>query len=193
LARKGIDFTDMIFLPVANNWIRPQYDMVVVDEAQDMNTCQLAIAQGLARNRVVVVGDDRQAIYGFRGADSGSLDRLKDELKATELGLTTTYRCGRGIVALAQTWCQITRLTPAIRPAQWWDFRRLSSLRGRIDDLFERNSRGECVVFSSVHKAKGREWEEVFVLADTLRSGGEEDNIAYVAYTRAKSRLTLVD
>jgi hypothetical protein len=69
----------------------------------------------------------------------------------------------------------------------------VGELRGRIDDLFERNSRGECVVFSSVHKAKGREWEEVFVLADTLRSGGEEDNIAYVAYTRAKSRLTLVD
>lgn len=46
----------------------------------------------------MVVGDDRQAIYGFRGADAGSIDRLKSELKAQELGLTTTYRCGKTIV-----------------------------------------------------------------------------------------------
>jgi DNA helicase-2/ATP-dependent DNA helicase PcrA len=67
-----------------------------------MNATQILIAQGCASGRVVVVGDDRQAIYGFRGADSGSLDRLKVELQATELGLTTTYRCGRLIVAEAQ-------------------------------------------------------------------------------------------
>jgi superfamily I DNA/RNA helicase len=68
-----------------------------------MNQAQLEIAQGvLVRGgRIAVVGDDRQAIYGFRGADSNSLDRLKQELRATELGLTTTYRCGRRIVAEA--------------------------------------------------------------------------------------------
>jgi superfamily I DNA/RNA helicase len=48
-----------------------------------------------------MVGDNRQAIYGFRGADSGSLDRLKKELNAHELGLTTTYRCPKKVVALA--------------------------------------------------------------------------------------------
>jgi superfamily I DNA/RNA helicase len=52
---------------------------------------------------VCVVGDDRQAIYGFRGADSQSLARLKKDLKARELKLTTTYRCGKSIVTLAQT------------------------------------------------------------------------------------------
>lgn len=97
----GIDYTDMLFLPVRNRWLRPRYDLVVVDECQDMNATQLLIAQGLAKGRVVVVGDDRQAIYGFRGADSDSLDRLKGELKATELGLTSTYRCGKVIVSVA--------------------------------------------------------------------------------------------
>ena len=68
--------------------------MVVVDEAQDMTSAQLEIAVGACKRggRVVIVGDDRQAIYGFRGADSGGLDRLKKLLKAKELGLTTTYR-----------------------------------------------------------------------------------------------------
>jgi superfamily I DNA/RNA helicase len=97
----GIDFSDMIFLPVRNRWLHKTYDLVVVDEAQDMTVTQLEIACGVCKGRICVVGDDRQAIYGFRGADSGSLDRLKGVLNATELGLTTTYRCGRVIVAKA--------------------------------------------------------------------------------------------
>lgn len=98
-----IDGSDMIFLPVRNHWLTGQYDLVVVDEAQDMTTAQLEIAQGVLKTggRIAVVGDDRQAIFGFRGADSGSLDRLKSELNAVELGLTITYRCGRAIVELA--------------------------------------------------------------------------------------------
>lgn len=100
---EGIDFADMIFLPVRNGWLSKKFDMVFVDEAQDMTVAQLEIARGICRGRIAVVGDDRQAIYGFRGADSESLDRLKLELNAEELGLTTTYRCGRSIVELAST------------------------------------------------------------------------------------------
>lgn len=98
---KGIDFADMIFLPVRNSWLHASFDDVIVDEAQDMTVAQLEIARGVCRDRLCVVGDDCQAIYAFRGADSGSLDRLKMELGATELGLTVTYRCGRAIVDLA--------------------------------------------------------------------------------------------
>jgi superfamily I DNA/RNA helicase len=96
-----IDFSDQIFLPVRNRWLSKTFDLVVVDEAQDMTAAQLEIARGVCSGRIAVVGDDRQAIYGFRGADSGSLDRLKLELNAKELGLTTTYRCGHAIVAAA--------------------------------------------------------------------------------------------
>lgn len=101
-----IDGSDMIFLPVRNGWLTKQFDLVVVDEAQDMTTAQLEIAQGVLvpGGRICIVGDDRQAIFGFRGADSGSLDRLKAELNAAELGLTTTYRCGRAIVDLARAY-----------------------------------------------------------------------------------------
>lgn len=100
-----IDGADMIFLPVRNGWLTRQYDMIVVDEAQDMTVTQLEIALGVLKTggRICVVGDDRQAIFAFRGADSESLDRLKTELGAAELGLKTTYRCGRAIVELAQS------------------------------------------------------------------------------------------
>jgi superfamily I DNA/RNA helicase len=98
-----IDFSDMIFLPVRNGWTVPMYDLVVVDEMQDMTAAQLAIARGVCKQHFCGVGDRNQAIYGFRGADSNSIDRLKCELNATELGLTVTYRCGLAIVAEAQT------------------------------------------------------------------------------------------
>lgn len=101
---RTIDFDDMIFIPVRNKWVRGRYDLVVIDEAQDMNAAQLLLARGVCKptGRIFVVGDDRQAIYGFRGADSNSIDRLKTELKADELGLTITYRCPRKVVAHAQ-------------------------------------------------------------------------------------------
>jgi superfamily I DNA/RNA helicase len=97
-----VDFDDMLALPVWNRWLRAQYDLVCIDEAQDMNAVQLALAMGVARGRIVVVGDDRQAIYGFRGADSGAIDRLKRELHAIEKPLNVTYRCPAKIVRYAQ-------------------------------------------------------------------------------------------
>jgi superfamily I DNA/RNA helicase len=98
-----ISFDDMVYIPLANGFARPWFTMVVVDEAQDMNYAQLLLAQSACKRigRIVVVGDDAQAIYGFRGADADSLDRLKTELNARELGLTVTYRCGKKIVDLA--------------------------------------------------------------------------------------------
>lgn len=94
----SVDFDDMVYLPIVLKMTRPSFDLVVVDEAQDMNATQLALAQAVASGRVCVVGDDRQAIYSFRGADSDALDRLKRELHAQELPLTVTYRCPRAVV-----------------------------------------------------------------------------------------------
>jgi DNA helicase-2/ATP-dependent DNA helicase PcrA len=99
-----IDFADQIFLPLRCDWVHPLYDMVVVDEAQDMSEAQLELARRscVEGGRVVLVGDDRQAIYGFRGAAPDALDATKAALGAAELGLTVTYRCPKSVVALAQ-------------------------------------------------------------------------------------------
>lgn len=99
-----IDFDDMIFVALRNKWVFGRWDLVVIDEAQDMNYSQLLLAQKICKKggRIAVIGDDRQAIYGFRGADSGSIDRLKKSLSAQELGLTITYRCPVLVVNLAK-------------------------------------------------------------------------------------------
>ena len=97
----GIDFADMIFLPVRNAWMTKQYDLGVVDETQDMTVAQLELMRGVCKGRICIVGDPNQAIYAFRGADSNGMSRLRTELNAATLTLTTTYRCGRAIVARA--------------------------------------------------------------------------------------------
>ncbi len=101
-----INFDDMIWLPVVLNLPLFQYDLLLVDEAQDLNRCQQALAKRSGK-RLILVGDDRQAIYGFAGADAESLPRMFTELQATERGcaqvpLTVTRRCGRAIVEEAR-------------------------------------------------------------------------------------------
>jgi superfamily I DNA/RNA helicase len=82
-------------------WIRPQYDLVVVDEYQDMNPTQLMLARGLCSGRMVLVGDVFQAIYEFRGADAEFASTMVSQLKAKTLKLSTTYRCPKAVVAEA--------------------------------------------------------------------------------------------
>ena len=99
-----ISFDDMVWLPCAMNWVRPWFDLVCIDEAQDMNLPQLTMARASCKpgGRIVVVGDSRQAIYGFRGAVQNAMSMMKVQLRASELGLTTTYRCPKRVVELAQ-------------------------------------------------------------------------------------------
>jgi len=101
-----IDFNDMIWLPVIHGLPVFRYDLLLIDEAQDLNRCQQALALK-AGKRIVLCGDPCQAIYGFAGADSKSLDRMQEVLGATDEGcqtlpLTVTRRCGKKIVAEAQ-------------------------------------------------------------------------------------------
>src|SRR6185436_2054794 len=98
-----VSFNDMVWLPVVAGWVKPTFSLVVVDEAQDMNMPQLLMAERacLKTGRICIVGDDRQAIYGFRGAATDGMHMMRQRLNAGQLGLTTTYRCPKTVVALA--------------------------------------------------------------------------------------------
>lgn len=103
LARTEIDFDDQLYLPLLFNARMWQNDWVIVDEAQDTNLARRMLARKMlkAGGRLVAVGDDAQAIYGFTGANSDSLDLIKREFNCTELPLTVTYRCPKLVVAMA--------------------------------------------------------------------------------------------
>lgn len=103
LEERTIDFDDMLFLPWVLGCSFPGVDLTVIDEAQDLNTAQHAMATEISRNsRMIVIGDDRQAIYGFRGADHQSLSKLADILEAKIMPLTVTFRCPTSHVQLAR-------------------------------------------------------------------------------------------
>jgi hypothetical protein len=96
----NVDFTDMIWFPYRFKQYPWQYDLVIVDEAQDQNAAMLSLARkSMKRNgRIIIVGDPRQAIYGWRGADSEFMERACEELNAVTLTLPVTYRCAKNIV-----------------------------------------------------------------------------------------------
>lgn len=73
--------------------------------------------------------------------------------------------------------------------------RSLDEVRDNIKKLFNDGDDSNRVILSSVHRAKGGERDRVFVLNNTLQRGKskEADNIAYVAFTRAKKELYLVE
>lgn len=100
------DFMDMIFVPLIDKTIRFQkFDYVFCDESQDFSIAQQKFIKSCInrRGRLVTVGDKRQAIYGFAGADSNSYDKLSNiNGKAIKLPLSVSYRCAKKIVLEAQ-------------------------------------------------------------------------------------------
>ena len=80
------------------------YDHILVDEFQDVNLLQLDVLVGLRRldPRLTIVGDDAQAIYGFRGATARFLldaEQYFDEL--TTITLDVNYRSSGAILGVA--------------------------------------------------------------------------------------------
>jgi superfamily I DNA/RNA helicase len=68
----------------------------------------------------------------------------------------------------------------------------VQAVTGRLDLLF--SDEGPGLVFSSVHRAKGLEWNRVFLLSWTFKPerSEEEENLWYVAITRTKRTLVLL-
>lgn len=112
-----IDYTDMLWLPIRHNMHVENYDLLLVDELQDLSRVMQQLAlRSCNGGRFVGVGDRRQAILGFSGADCDSMPRLQGELTSSSrscasLPLSVTFRCPVSHVKLAQ------QIVPQIEPA----------------------------------------------------------------------------
>lgn len=314
---QAVDYDDMIYSPLVHNMHTYTYDWVLVDEAQDTNAARRLLAlKMLKRNgRLVAVGDEHQAIYGFTGADSNALQLIQTAVNAITLPLTVSYRCPKAVVAYAQryvshiqaadtaeegevllckqaeliTKCQVgdailSRFNAPLisqafafvakgiavrvegreigeglkRLARRWKSKTFDALLknldqyeereiakavqkeqtskvtaiedtvaclrviidrvvnlaaqpadaegtpaelvcNEIDRIFGADVRKPCVLLSSIHKSKGREWHNVFWLQTGPSKRAvkdweleQENNLCYVAVTRAQKTLTLV-
>lgn len=106
------DFDDQVYQPILRE-VNPyrRFDCIFVDEAQDLSPINhLALKYAYDEgSRIIAVGDRRQAIYAFRGADSSSMNSMQSMFNMSELPLSVTYRCPEEVVALAKRHCpQIT-------------------------------------------------------------------------------------
>lgn len=102
-----IDFDDMILAPLLHGARIWPKDWVLIDEAQDTNPIRRALALALLKprtGRMIAVGDPRQAIYGFTGADHTAMDIIAEALGSKTLPLNQTYRCPRAVVEFANRW-----------------------------------------------------------------------------------------
>ncbi|HEX9106106.1 MAG TPA: UvrD-helicase domain-containing protein, partial [Longimicrobiales bacterium] len=111
-AQRSVDFDDLIARPVellrADDALRARWQerfrYLLVDEYQDTNRCQLELLKLLAgeRRNVCAVGDDDQAIYGWRGAEVKNILRFDRHFPgAKEVRLEQNYRSTGRILACA--------------------------------------------------------------------------------------------
>ncbi len=102
-AYKGhIDYNDQVYMPALFGGTYPRFPLVMVDEAQDLNPTNHALVNKLAGNRIIVVGDPFQSIYGFRGAVQGGMASLATKFSTTPTDLSVSFRCPQAVVEAAR-------------------------------------------------------------------------------------------
>jgi len=77
------------------------YGLLVVDEYQDLNACDLDLLKKLSErgSAIVAIGDDDQSIYSFRRAAPEGIRRFHDDYEnAVDYPLSITHRCGSNIL-----------------------------------------------------------------------------------------------
>ena len=112
----GYDFDDMLRLVAKAldrdeshalvQQLRDQYRFALIDEFQDTDEVQWSIFDRIFRqsnqgHRLFLVGDPKQAIYGFRGADVHTYLEARDEIQragGAVLPLTTSYRATHDVI-----------------------------------------------------------------------------------------------
>ncbi len=232
----AVDFEDMIIhaanLLETNPDLRQtycnKYPYVLVDEFQDIAPADFRLISRLSEN-LFAVGDDDQAIYGFRGGNSEIMLAFTDREAVTKYEITRNYRSTSTIVEHARA--LIERNAPRIRK----DLRAYNPVKQHIKIvettpetvtatlLRELESSEETAVLArtnyetdqiqailgnhpaapeitTIHKAKGREWERVILIHNTLERRfprrdstlTEERRVFYVAMTRAKRELVVL-
>ena len=241
----GIDFEDMLIYaanlletcPDLRETYVDKYRYVLVDEFQDIAPTDFRLISLLSDN-LFAVGDDDQAIYGFRGGDSAIMQTFANRRNVKKYEITRNYRSTSTIVeharaliernaprikknlraqnprqfqinvaeATSETLAEILLSTLAVQQ-ETAILARTNYEVGEIENILRQariqNAPTDSVEVSTIHKAKGREYERVLLIQNTFgwrfprRDGDiddvrEERRVFYVAMTRAKRELIVL-
>ena len=99
-----ICFGQMLYVPAFHKMKTGWFKRVFIDETQDMNRAQLTLARHALHDygRFFAVGDRKQAIYGWNGADASGMDKMKSLFKAKEFKLPISYRAPEAVAKLVR-------------------------------------------------------------------------------------------
>jgi superfamily I DNA/RNA helicase len=111
-----VDFDDQLYMPVIFNARFPSFQLVAVDEAQDLSPLQHEMVARLNPKQLVIVGDPAQAIYAFRGASSSSYYDLINRFSLREMPLTVSFRCPQAVSKEAQKYVPDFSCAPSAPP-----------------------------------------------------------------------------
>lgn len=111
-ACNAYDFDDLLLLvyrlltehPKLGDFYRRLYRFILVDEAQDLNEAQYAVLCALCGptyKNLMLVGDDKQSIYGFNKSSPEYMERFQRDFEAKTIELTQNFRSSMAIVEAA--------------------------------------------------------------------------------------------
>ena len=232
----AIDFEDMVIhaanlletCPDLRQTYRYTYPYLLVDEFQDIAPADFRLISLLSEN-LFAVGDDDQAIYGFRGGDSEIMQAFTARREVVKYEITRNYRSTSTIVEHARALIErnaqrISKDLRAHNPTQK-NIKIVKTTPETIETLLRRELKSSQetailartnyetdriqemlsnpaspVEVTTIHKAKGREWEKVILIHNTLERRfprrdnnlAEERRVFYVAMTRAKQELVVL-
>lgn len=94
-----IDFADQTYMSAMFGGTYPRFPLVLIDEYQDLSPVNHEMVRKLTRSsRQIGVGDEAQAIYGFRGASASSMRDAVIQFDMRTFPLTLSWRCPSAIV-----------------------------------------------------------------------------------------------
>ena len=158
--------------PALLNHYRARFREILVDEFQDTNAIQYGFIRLLAGDsgHVFVVGDDDQAIYGWRGAKVENVQRfLKDFATAQTIRLEQNYRSTANILGAANA--VIAHNPDRIGKQLWTD-----SGEGEAIDVY--------AAYNEVDEAR----YVVDRISQWVRDGGSYSEVAVLYRSNAQSR-----
>lgn len=181
------DFHDQLSLPLEilrkqpniAQRLRHEYRYVLVDEYQDTNAVQDQLLREIVgrSGNIFAVGDDDQAIYGFRGAEIGNILSFADHFElAQPVALIRNYRSGQPI------------LDAAYRLIRHNDPQRLEVKLGINKRLIGLHDEAR-VQYKAYGTAADEQQGTVEAIEQRLKNGDEAAGIAVLCATHAPLKL----
>jgi DNA helicase-2/ATP-dependent DNA helicase PcrA len=149
-----------------------QYEYILVDEYQDINTAQYQMIKMLAQKHqnIFAIGDDAQSIYKFRGSDFRNfLNFEKEWPKAKIIKLEQNYR-STSVIVLASS--ELIKNNKQQKPKQLWT----------------ENKEGDLIKITAYQNSEEEAWGICEKIIELVRNGEKISEIAALYRTNAQSR-----